>query len=194
MSSISCEKLSVYQFSMMGLAELQSNATMSISSCDSMIEEQPSMMSVAELQCKGSTNKKNEQKCGGGDGQSEVTGKQCTVCTVVQNEKYENGPSAANLAISRMNRCISTSTKGGPSSKRGGGQASRINQHFEEKLQGETDKLIIAHSSDSSDSQNISFISSKKISFQDSKFRKLPRKNITNNIVNIYYLIKISTR
>ena len=77
------------------------------------------------------------------------------MCTVVQNENgmYENGPSAANLAISRINRCISIFTKGGPSSKRGGGQASSIIQHFEEKLQGETDKVIIANSSDSSDSQ-----------------------------------------
>ena len=71
--------------------------------------------------------------------------------------------------------CKFTYTKGGPSNKRGGGQASKIIQHFEEKLQGgtKTDDNI-AHSSDSY--SNISFISSKKISFQASRFTNFQGK------------------
>jgi hypothetical protein len=45
--NISCEKMSVDQLSMMGVAELKSN---SHSSCSSMSKDKPSKMSVAELQ------------------------------------------------------------------------------------------------------------------------------------------------
>ena len=59
MEKISCEKMSVEQLSMMVVAELKSNTSMSSISCDNVME--PSMMGVAELQCNKIVNKKKEQ-------------------------------------------------------------------------------------------------------------------------------------
>ena len=58
-----------------------------------------------------------------------------------------SGPSATNLATSRVKRCTFTYTKGGQSIERGGGQASDIIRRFEERKE-KTD-INIAHGSDS---------------------------------------------
>ena len=165
---ILCEKLGVEQLSMMVVAELKSNKSMRIISCDNVKEH--GVMGVAELKCVEFDNKKKEHYCGSGGGQREGTSLECTVCTVVWSGECGesmNGPSATNLATSRVKRCTFTFTKGGPSVKRGGGQASEIIRRFEER-KGNTDNNI-AHSSDSSDGLKyisvIPFISSKKISF-----------------------------
>ena len=75
-----------------------------------------------------------------------------------------NGPSAAILASPRVKRCKFAYTNGGPSNTGGGGQASKIIQHFEEKLRGgiKTD-VNIAH-----------------ISFSNFKTRTLQKENIDN--------------
>ena len=127
------EKMSVDQLSMMGVAEFKPNKTMSDSLCNSMSEDKPSKMSVAELQSYEQNRMFSGQRCDLVIGQSASSSKKCTVCTV-QN--------VTNLAKSRQIRCISADTKGGPSSKRGGGHALEVIQQFEESLLGKTDKQI----------------------------------------------------
>ena len=175
---ISCEKMSVDQLSMMGVAKLQSNTVMGNSSCSSMSEEKSSMMSVAELQSYERIDM--VKKCYCVIGQSESSDNKCTVCTV------ENGQSATNLAASRIIKCISTSTKGGPSSVRGGGHELKVIQQFEENLHGKTEKQNITHSTDSTEKISfVSSISSKKTLIQDRKFGNMHRVNNTTTLVNI---------
>ena len=111
---------------MMGVAELKSNKGLRIISCDNVKEH--GVMGVAELRCMEFASKK-EHYCESGGGQREGTSLECTVCTVVWSGECGesmNGPSATNLATSRVKRCTFTYTKGGQSIERGGGQASEI--------------------------------------------------------------------
>jgi hypothetical protein len=94
---ISCEKLSVDQLSMKGVAELQSNKTVSNSLSSSMSEDKSSKMSYEH------NGMVSGQKCDLVIGQREGSSKK-----YVQN--------VTNLAKSRQIRCISADTKGGPSS------------------------------------------------------------------------------
>ena len=150
-------------------SEIESSGSTNMNniSCDGMSVEQLSMMGVAELQCKVDLSMKNERKCGCDIGVSEVPSKKCTVCTVetgVLCGGSGNGPSAAILASPRVKRCKFAYTNGGPYNTGGGGQASKIIQHFEEKVRGgiKTD-VNIAH-----------------ISFSNFKTRTLQKENIDN--------------
>ena len=118
----------------------------------SVSEEISSKMSVAELQSCEHNGMVSGQICDIVIGQSESSRKMCTVCTACT---VKNVQIATNLAKSRQTRCIFADTKGGPSSKRGGGHALEVIQHYEESLHGKTGKQILSEST-----ENISFVSS----------------------------------
>ena len=95
---------------------------------------------------------------------------------------------ATNLAKSRLSKCISTDTKGGPSSIRGGGHALKVIQLFEESLHGKTDKQIITQNTDNTENISVvpSSISSKKTFTLASKFGNIQRVNNTSKLVYNY--------